>query len=311
MGWHRFALALFPLSQAATAAVSLLWIVQLGMPVEFLWLVVGLVVASVPADFLLFGEMDNAQNVDMAHYRVAMLQEQARVQQEYRERIRQDQRDIQKLRTCVAKELERTARMLGRREAEAVCAGVQRAIDLVGASSDQLCQHRAVDAAATMKMRACAEAAVPARFSLSIPSDVGLPALELCAVVTNLIDNALAAAQRAQAAGVPDVSLVLRAHMHGEYLVLEASNTVSPQDASAWTAIKHGHRRKQRKIMRLLDQKHGWGLSIIQGIADRHQGALINRLEEGQFHSSVILHVESQAEGVVTRSAARLPMARR
>ena len=45
-----------------------------------------------------------------------------------------------------------------------------------------------------MKVKACEEAGVRPRFSLEIPYDVAVPAVELCAVIANLADNGLAAA---------------------------------------------------------------------------------------------------------------------
>lgn len=84
------------------------------------------------------------------------------------------------------------------------------------------------------------------RFSLEIPHNVGVPAVELCAVIANLADNGLAAALRARNAGgrarrasrgassassaSGEPFLSLRSSVRQGHLVIEAKNSISEAD---------------------------------------------------------------------------------
>lgn len=297
---QRLVFALFPLSQLACAVTALIWIVQLGMPQGFLWLVVGLMVACVPADWLLFREIRNAQDADVAQRKVEMLQEQERIQQQYRQQLARDRQEIRALRARVADELGKAAEALEQCEAPAAERDMRKAIELMGESSYRLCANRSVDAVATMKMRACEEAGVEPRFALEVPEEVAVPPVELCAVVANLADNGLAAAMRAKEAGATDAFLVLRVRPRGDYLVLEARNSLAPDEARAAA----DRARKKRRARRSLDEVHGWGLSIIEGIAERHDGDVTCEVVDGCFRTAVVLYAPARAKGAGEESAA-------
>lgn len=296
---QRLVFALFPLSQLACAVTALVWIVQLGMPQGFLWLVVGLMVACIPADWLLFREIRNAQDADVAQRKVQMLQEQERIQQQYRQRLACDRQEIRALRARVADELGKAAEALEQCEAPAAERDMRKAIELMGESSYRLCANRSVDAVATMKMRACEEAGVEPRFALEVPEEVAVPPVELCAVVANLADNGLAAAVRAKEAGVIDAFLALRVRPRGDYLVLEARNSLAPSEARAAA----DRARKKRRARRSLDEVHGWGLSIIEGIAERHDGDVTCEVVGGCFRTAVVLYAPARPKAVGEESS--------
>lgn len=119
----------------------------------------------------------------------------------YREQIAADMEDIMKLRREVAEEMDEAVRRLREQEEGSAQERLSRAVDIMGSTAFRLCEHRSADAVATMKLKACEEAGVRPRFSLEIPHNVGVPAVELCAVIANLADNGLAAALRARNAG--------------------------------------------------------------------------------------------------------------
>lgn len=291
---QRLMFVLFPLSQLACAVTALVWIVQLGMPQGFLWLVIGLMAACIPADWLLFREMRQAQDADVAQRKVQMLQEQERIQQQYRQQLGRDRQEIRALRARVADELRHASDALEQREASAAERDMQKAIELMGESSYRLCENRSVDAVATMKARACEEAGVQPQFALEVPEEVALPSVELCAVVANLADNGLAAAVRAKEAGAADVFFSLRVRPRGDYLVLEARNSLAPEEARSATEKV----RRKRPAHRTLDEAHGWGLSIIEGIAERHDGDVTCEVVEDCFRTAVVLYAPQRTKAV-------------
>lgn len=318
---HRISFLLYPASQLVMVAVSAIWIVRLQLPEVYLWIVGLLALACIPVDFQLFREVRKTQEADILRERVRMLEEQERVQVAYRERIAADMEDIMKLRREVAEEMDEAVRRLREQEEGAAQERLSRAVNIMGSTAFRLCEHRSADAVATMKVKACEEAGVRPRFSLEIPYDVAVPAVELCAVIANLADNGLAAALRARDAnelgelgglGEPGASsasgasgsshepfLSLRSSVRQGHLVIEAKNSISEADRLAWEESA----KRSRKRQRTWDEAHGWGLSIISGIAQRHGGSLECAIEDGVFRATVIMRLGSASDAATAAEA--------
>ncbi|WP_302384892.1 GHKL domain-containing protein [uncultured Adlercreutzia sp.] len=314
---QRISFLLYPASQLVMVAVSAVWIVRLQLPEVYLWIVGLLALACIPVDFQLFREVRKTQEADILRERVRMLEEQERVQVAYRERIAADMEDIMKLRREVAEEMDEAVRRLREQEEGDAQERLSRAVDIMGSTAFRLCEHRSADAVATMKLKACEEAGVRPRFSLEIPHNVGVPAVELCAVIANLADNGLAAALRARDAGGPGASgassapsepgtsgepfLSLRSSVRQGHLVIEAKNSISEADRVAWEESA----KRSRKRQRTWDEAHGWGLSIISGIAQRHGGSLECAIEDGVFRATVIMRLGSASDAAARGEAER------
>lgn len=305
---HRISFLLYPASQLVMVAVSAVWIVRLQLPEVYLRVVGLLALACIPVDFQLFREVRKTQEADILRERVRMLEEQERVQVAYREQIAADMEDIMKLRREVAEEMDEAVRRLREQEEGSAQERLSRAVDIMGSTAFRLCEHRSADAVATMKLKACEEAGVRPRFSLEIPYDVGVPAVELCAVIANLADNGLAAALRARGAGGPgepgasgEPFLSLRSSVRQGHLVIEAKNSISEADRLAWEESA----KRSRKRQRTWDEAHGWGLSIISGIAQRHGGSLECAIEDDVFRATVIMRLGSASDAATTGEAER------
>ena len=320
---QRLSFLLYPASQLVMVAVSAVWIVRLQLPEVYLWVVGLLALACIPVDFQLFREVRKTQEADILRERVRMLEEQERVQVAYRERIAADMEDIMKLRREVAEEMDEAVRRLREQEEGDAQERLSRAVNIMGSTAFRLCEHRSADAVATMKLKACGEAGVRPRFSLEIPHNVGVPAVELCAVIANLADNGLAAALRARDAGGPGASsepgasgassasgepgasgepfLSLRSSVRQGHLVIEAKNSISEADRVAWEESA----KRSRKRQRTWDEAHGWGLSIISGIAQRHGGSLECAIEDGVFRATVIMRLGSASDAAARGEAER------
>lgn len=321
---HRISFLLYPASQLVMVAVSAIWIVRLQLPEVYLWIVGLLALACIPVDFQLFREVRKTQEADILRERVRMLEEQERVQVAYRERIAADMEDIMKLRREVAEEMDEAVRRLREQEEGDAQERLSRAVDIMGSTAFRLCEHRSADAVATMKVKACEEAGVRPRFSLEIPYDVAVPPVELCAVIANLADNGLVAALRARdanelgelgglgepgassASGEPGASgsshepfLSLRSSVRQGHLVIEAKNSISEADRLAWEESA----KRSRKRQRTWDEAHGWGLSIISGIAQRHGGSLECAIEDGVFRATVIMRLGSASDAATAAEA--------
>ena len=109
---------------------------------------------------------------------------------------------------------------------------------------------------------------------MQIPEALTIPGAELCAVLGNLMDNAIEACRRLPE-GTPR-RITVRGRVNGGFLVLRVQNPVSGEENN----IPVGGA--------LLDS-HGWGLSIVRQIAERRGGRLTTERSDGRFISTVWL----------------------
>ncbi len=98
----------------------------------------------------------------------------------------------------VAEEVAEARAMIAARDGGGASRRLSRALELMGDGAYRQCDHPSADAMASMKAQACRDAGIDPQFALEISRDVPVSAVDLCAVLGNLVDNALAAAVRAR-----------------------------------------------------------------------------------------------------------------
>lgn len=104
------------------------------------------------------------------------------------------------------------------------------------------------------------------------PKDTVIPKKEMCALFSNLLDNALEASRE---------EIVLRVRLAGEMLVIELEN-----DYEETPNIK-GNRFESIK----LDKKHhGWGTRIIEQIVAKYEGSISYEVEE-RFRVKIMMNL--------------------
>lgn len=278
---RRLINALFPLSQMCVVAFLFYYAIVDDLPLWVFSVTVAAGLACCPVDAVLFKALHEAEEKDLVKERVRLLEEQLAAQEGYRRRLESDMVEAHRIRSDLVAELEHIDECLERQETMQASEGLQRAVDLMGSSSYCYCEHRAVDALVTMKAKACEEAGVRATVLLDVPEDVPLSSVELCAVFSNLLDNALHACER-----LPEAErfVDLRSSVQGAYLVVDMRNSCMREDAVGARAKRGG--RAGRGLA-----EHGWGLQIVQGVAERHGGTLLAERDGGEFRTTVMLGI--------------------
>lgn len=132
--------------------------------------------------------------------------------------------------------------------------------------------------------------------SLRVPAEVSISNSELCALVSNMLGNALNACE--------DVDpgkrfVVFKASVKGSYLVLDMCNSESTSEGD------EGRETTRRGILDRIwfaeEQtsggslaEHGWGLSVIDTIVQRYDGAVSLERSKAGFRMSVMVDLAAQ-----------------
>ena len=271
---------LFPFSQLLIVAFLLYY----AIAYELVWWMFGLIVAvgllCGPIDLKLFGALRESEQRELSRERVRLLEEQLKAQEEYLHRLSSDIEEARRIREGVADELAAVDELLDRKEAELASQGLMKAVGLMDSARKRHCGHQVVDALVSMKATACEENGIRLVLELALDDDVALPSVELCAVFSNLLDNAINACAR-----VPEGErfVELKARVDAGYLVVRMENSCAPT-----TSVE---RRRAANPRRSGLPEHGWGLGILNTLANRHDGKLETAQEEGVFTTAVILKV--------------------
>ena len=264
-------------------------------------------VVSAFAGVWLWREVRRTCETEADQERLRTLEEQRRVLDEYRSKLLADEDEIMRTRRQVADELERARASVEAHDGDAATEGLSSALRLMGDAAYRYCDHPSVDAMATMKARACREQGVDPRFAIDIPRDISVSAVDLCAVVGNLVDNGLEAALRckdglsrpgrseadldATCDSTPSAPYVsMRAAVHGDYLVVAVENPLAPSDFAAPGSARSFRRGSARRI-----GSRGWGLSIVSSVAARYGGELSAAPAGNVFRARAVLRLNERS----------------
>lgn len=273
---------LFPFSQLCIVVFLFYCTIAYELP---LWMFVVVVVVGLlcgPVDLVLFKALRESEERELSRERVRLLEEQLRAQEDYLQRLSADIDEARRIREDVARELEDVEALLDRQEAEAASRGLLKAVDMMDTGRTRTCGHQVVDALVSMKAAVCEERGIRLTLELALSDDLALPSVELCAVFSNLLDNAIHAC-----ADVPadERFIELKAQVEAGYLAVHMENSCAPNASAA--------RRSARRPRGARLPEHGWGLGILDTLATRHDGKLEITQEGPVFQTTAILKLEA------------------
>ena len=126
------------------------------------------------------------------------------------------------------------------------------------------------------------------RFTYNIGglSDICLTAFELNTIIMNLLDNAEEALTKS---AVKDPYVYLRVERVRQMLVIACVNPLDNENVRVRDNSVSGKENKEGR---------GFGLKIIRDIADRHEGVMNIKVEEGKFKAAISLPCLSQGSAV-------------
>ncbi len=136
----------------------------------------------------------------------------------------------------------------------------------------RLCENDAANAVLSAKAEAMGRSGLTADFSVSLPKDLPLAEVDLCALLGNAADNAMEAAEEAA-----DKTVTLRCRAEKGLFMLRVENAYAGELAPDLATTKADR------------TSHGFGLAGMREIAERLGGSLETRAGGGRFQLVVCL----------------------
>lgn len=287
---------LFPASQVVCVAGIATSTMLLHLEPATLFLALTLGVACIPLDSLLFTALGKAEYADALREKARLLKAQIDAERMGARGLVSVENEARDIRRKIAEQLHELDAQLSRGEVASSGQRVDEIIVLASRKSLRVCDHVALDALMSLKMRGFEAKGVNMECSLKVPAELSISNSELCALVSNMLDNALNACE--------DVDrgkrfVVFRASVKGSYLVLDMRNSKSASEGG------EGREMTRRGILdriRFAEEQtsggslaeHGWGLSVIDTIVQRYDGAVSLERSKGGFRMSVMVDLAAQ-----------------
>lgn len=235
--WRRLLSMLFPASQLCLALFALSAAAAYGALPAPVVVVAVAGVACGPVDILLFRALRDACFRAQAAEQVRWLEGELATQELLRERSAHESEEADRIGQRIRVQLRAAEADLRARRALEAGESLDRAIDAAGGSRVRYCAHPAIDALVRLKAEDAHELGARFNAQLHAPLDLVLPSAEICAVFSNLIDNALAACRLvAQEERFIDVT----ARLWGHYFVVDVENSCTSDDSTRAVALSTG-----------------------------------------------------------------------
>ncbi len=150
------------------------------------------------------------------------------------------------------------------------------------------CGNRTVNTVLNMEFAKLRADQIEFSHKLAVPPVLPFSDEDICAVLSNLIDNAAEECRRLRENGTENVSIAIDLHLHQSYLFIQCSNTT---DRTTLERNKRGLRTTKQQ-----SELHGYGTQIIAKLAEKYNGISDFRLDGQRFIAQVMLHMGMEAK---------------
>ena len=270
-------LLLFAIGGSCLFSLSTMFIVLAGL--------FGLV--GVIYDIDLFKVLIVSERKDMAIARSHQLEQQLAAQERRAEELTQEIVRARTIQKAMFDQLRQLKRHLADNEPQAARDLIAQVTQSLSPHEVHLCDNPAVDALLASKASQCAELGVPFATNVVVPVQTSIPDAELCAVFSNLIDNAMNASKELvegeQACADKNAQ---EPFIEVDALIAAGYLSVRVRNACLEHRSRPHHTHKQPHS---INDMHGWGKSIVALIAHRHNGSFTCVAENGVHLARVTL----------------------
>lgn len=147
----------------------------------------------------------------------------------------------------------------------------------------RFCEEEVVNAVLTLKKQMADAEQIPMEISAFIPKIIPVSALDLCSLFCNLLDNAIEACRRNST--ISRYITVKADIVRGGYLLIKTENSCEQlpvRESSFFRTSKENA------------SEHGYGLKLIEQIAEKYHGQTLIQQERTRFIVSVLLNLAKE-----------------
>ena len=145
------------------------------------------------------------------------------------------------------------------------------------------CGNRTMNTVLNMEMTKLRSEKITVEHQLVVPPILPFSDEDICAVVTNLLDNAGDECRRLLKSGWDSADIRMEIYPHSSYLLLKCINST---DRSKLARKEKGGLKTTKKEDK---EMHGYGTLIISRLAEKYNGCANFSLEDGKFVAKVML----------------------
>lgn len=274
---------LIPGMQALFMALLLAVYIMFDVAVWHYALVAAAGVLCVVIDVNLLKALRTSEEHELAKERTRMLKQQLTLQRAHFEQLESDVSYACATQERIAAGLDTVRRVLFAGDGAAVVGAAELRAQLLGTMSPdlrtQVCEHPALDALLAAKRDMCEKQGIRLSLKTCVSAGLAVPAVDLCAIFSNAIDNAIAACVKVGAGSYLEV----RAREDAGFLLLEVRNSCPADSVVPDEAVLSGGAFRE----------HGWGISIVRRLVERYDGVFKMSCEQGEFCTTVALNVRT------------------
>ena len=275
---------LFPFSQMATILLALWYGFSANMSLGYFGFAAFISVVCAGVDMFLLLAMGLAAGSGLAEEKWSYLESQLVLQRRYNRTYLKSLEEAREVKRSVVGIFGRVGNAV--QDSEGLEAELGR-LNMVAktARKEKLCDHPVADAVLKLKLDECDAKGIKVSWRVVLPSGLEFSSVDLCAVFSNLMDNAMNACEKVE----PERRCIdVRARVVAERLAIEVVNSCEDMTLA--------RPRLREELLAIPSEipEHGWGLSILRGIAWSNGGSLETAVEVRQdmgrvFRATIIL----------------------
>lgn len=274
---------LFPLSQACLFLLCISFIEVSGersLSVQFCAILFVMGIICAVADYYLFRSMGQLTEKAIAEERADWFEYLLDQQQMYYQQHLSDLDETARIRHDFRNQLQTAYSLMAQNKddrASAILDSMQTRVD----EQPVYCRNLIVNSILSTKGSLFRQADIPFSFDCALDEGLPLDGITLCSLFTNVLDNAYHEMLEMEG---EERHIHLSCHRKNHFLVLSCRNPVL-QDETKNT--KNNMEMENSNIRR-----HGLGLSILQNIADSHDGTMEVLRDAEAFQIRIVLQLE-------------------
>lgn len=290
----RLLMMLFPFSQITALGYFSYIITTYAFPLGFS---IGVLVVSIfcaASDIALMQAIRSDEAEEVTRQRARLLEEQLRYQKAYGEQLAHEREQSLHIMDEIAQKLHEANENLHLEDGERVAWCMEQAAALMPVQT-HYCSHRALDALLVMKAQVCKEVGINLMVEVDLPQTLDLPSVDICALFANALDNAIHACTNVEAS---KRSVEVSAHVSAGHFIMNVTNSCT---ADANIHLPDRAKNTSNTSTPATDgsngeiPEHGWGLSIMQRIAKRHDGIFTIAQHDATCEVCVVMRADEVA----------------